>query len=172
MSKTNRGLPLEHLEAEYRAMRWLAANGYTLEEIQKFSWADVDEFDKKARAKREVFFIKYDRETGQIIADKREKELLIPIDDREVAEFFAHSRVYCHWCFVSERPLSWRKEKSLASLFPLCKIEEICGKPKPVEKSFISSLTQGQGFGTIKVSKVNIQNTKTKEQAMEAALVN
>ena len=170
MGKNNRVLPLEHLEAEYRAIRWLYEIGLSCKEIQVFSWRDVDEFDKKIRLKREMFFTKYDPGTGMILTDKREKQLLVEIDDREVAEFFAHSRIYCHWCFIEKKPLSWRKDKSIDSLFPLCKIEEICGGCE--NNSWISALTITQGFGTIKISKENIEKTKTKEQAKEAALVN
>lgn len=170
MGKNNRVLPLEHLKAEYRAMRWLYKIGLSCKEIQVFSWRDVDEFDKKVRLKRELFFAKYDPKTDILVSDTREKQLLIDIDDREVMEFFAHSRIYCHWCFIEKKPLSWRKDKSIDSLFPLCKIEEICSDES--KNSWISALTIESEFGTIKVSKENIEKTKTKEQAKEAALVN
>lgn len=168
MGKTNRELPLEHLEEEKHAMRWLASKGYSLEEIRDFCWRDVDEFDKIVRAKREVFFTKYDREIGAIYTDKREKEIVIQIDDERVADFFAHSRIYSYFCFPSVRPYNaWRKEASLASLFSLCEIEDIC--QEELQKPCISILTMPAQFDTIKVSKENIEKTKTKELAKEVA---
>ena len=125
MANFNRELPLEHIRAEMRAMRWLYTLGYSFEEIQKFSWREVDEFDRKIRMDREVFFAKYELKTGKIDIEKERKHMEIPIDDENVAVFFRYSRIYCQWCFVCKKPLSWRREKSVDSLFPLCKIENV-----------------------------------------------
>ena len=168
MAKINREIPLEHLKMEKRVMRWLYGLGYTFEEIQKFSWRDVDEFEKKLRMNREVFFIKYDPTTGKMDVEKGNKYIELPIEDEEIANFFRYSRIYCHWCFVCKKPLSWRREKSLDALFPLCKIEEICaGEDK---NHTLNALTNNLEFDSIKLSKENIENTKTKELAKGEAV--
>ena len=165
MANFNRELPLEHIRAEMRAMRWLYTLGYSFEEIQKFSWREVDEFDRKIRMDREVFFAKYELKTGKIDIKKERKHMEIPIDDENVAVFFRYSRIYCQWCFVCKKPLSWRREKSVDSLFPLCKIEEICmGQDYEADKTHkIDALTNEDKFARIKLSKENIESTETRE---------
>ena len=171
MGKINRELPLEHLEAEKKAMRWLASKGFTLEEIQMFSWHDVAEFDKEIRVKREFFFIKYDSKSGELVSEKGEHKYTIQIDDGEVLNFFAHSRIYSYFCFPSRKPMSaWRREYGLNSLFSLCEIRDIIRGGQGCDQ-WTSVLTLPGGFGKIELSKENIEKAKTKEQAKEAALV-
>lgn len=165
MATINRELPLEHLRMEMRVMQWLYGLGYTFKEIQKFNWSNVDEFEKKLRMDREVFFIQYDLKTGKMKVEKGKKHLEIPIDDDYMVRFFRYSRVYCHWCFICKKPLSWRKDKSIDSLFPLCKIEEICTGGK--NNANLNALTKGLEFDRIKLSKENIEKAKTKELATQ-----
>lgn len=170
MTTNNRELPLEHLNMEKRVMRWLYDLGYSFEEIQKFSWREVDEFEKKIRMDREVFFVKYDLKTGEMTVEKGKKHLEIPIEDEYVANFFRYSRIYCQWCFICKKPLSWRREKSIDSLFPLCKIEEICiGRSQKVD---LNALTNEGKFARIKLSEENIEKAKTKELAEGGAARN
>lgn len=158
---------LHYLNQEYSAMRWLAKQGLTPEEIREFTWGRVDEFEKVIKIRRVIFNIRYDRDTGHTFRQEHKKEVKISFKGSGHEWFFTKSRMYnATWMFTAHRPKSWRKEQGREALFPLEVVENCCRGI--VENPSTNPLTLAVGYGNIEVSKLNIQNLKTVEQIEEA----
>ena len=60
----NRAWGNDYLQKEYKAMRWLADKGFSLEEIRTMTWGRVDESARTIRLVDKVTTIQLDLETG------------------------------------------------------------------------------------------------------------
>ena len=157
----NRAWGNDYLQQEYKAMRWLADKGFSLEEIRTMTWGRVDESARAIRMVDKVTTIQLDLETGLSRRDEHEREFMLPFGGTEVEWFFRESRIFCGWMFTRERPRSWRKDKSRDSLFTPVEVKKICGKTS--SNRGVSTLTNSDIFANIEVSKLNITKMKTKE---------
>ena len=169
MAKKSKEYSLHYLNQQYSAMRWLGKQGLTPEVIREFRWGMVDETTKTIRITRKSFFIKYDLKTGIATRTEDERESQITIQGSGHEWFFLHSRFICPWMFTTRPPLTWRKEGSRESLFPLEVVEKMC---REIEvNDTVSILTKSGIFDSIEVSKLNITKMKTKEPTREAQVV-
>jgi hypothetical protein len=160
---------LHYLNQEYSAMRWLAKQGLTPEEIREFTWGRVDESEKVVKIRRVIFSIRYDRGTGHIFQQEHKKEVKISFKGSGHEWFFTKSPMYnVTWMFTAHRPKSWRKEQGREALFPLEAVKNCCRDIAEIPSTNL--LTLAVGYGNIEVSKLNIQNLKTVEQIEEAEI--
>lgn len=161
---------INYLNKQIYAMRWLAQQGLTPEEIRTFRWGAVDETSKTITVRKKLFFIRYNRENGIISRIEDTKEVRIPIpEDRELRYFFLKSKYICPWMFTAEPPKTWRREGSKSSLFPLDSIKNYCKDRLSLETS--SVLTNLDKFDTMNLSKLNITKLKTQEPIREAKVI-
>lgn len=170
---TNRSWDPSYLQEQYKAMAWLAKQGMTTGEICNLTWGAVDEADKVLKIKKKVVFLQADLDNGSIVKrEEHDKDFQVPLKGTESEWFFLKSRIYCGWMFTRERPCSWRKEKSVSSLFTPVEIEKIIEENSgKLDNTAINALTSEQVFDTIEVSKLNITKMKTKELEKEATMV-
>lgn len=164
----NREWSVQYLNQQYSAMRWLAKQGLTPEEIREFTWGQVDESEKIVKIRKVIFSIRYDRDTGHIFRQEHKKEVKISFKGSGHEWFFAESGIYNTWVFTAHRPKSWRKEQGREALFPLEVVENCCRDIVEIQSTNL--LTLAVGYGNIEVSKLNIQNLKTVEQIEEAEI--
>lgn len=165
----SREYDLHYLNQEYSAMRWLAKQGLTPEEIREFTWGQVDESEKVVKIRRVIFSIRYDRNTGHIFRQEHKKEVKVSVKGSEHEWFFIKSVIpNFTWMFTAHRPKSWRKEQGREALFPLEVVENCCRDIVEIQSTNL--LTLAVGYGNIEVSKLNIQNLKTVEQIEEAEI--
>lgn len=158
----NRSWNADYLHEQHKAIKWLAEQGITLEEIREMRWGQIDESEKTLSVSKRVVALQYDRKTGLVKRDEYDKNIKILLKGTKCEDFFLKSRIYCAWMFTRELPTSWRKDRSKNSLYSLSVIRGICGKvATPV--STINALTKIESFANIEVSKVNITKMKTKE---------
>lgn len=151
----------DYLQKQHRVMVWLYEQGISVEDIREMTWGSVDEEDKTFSLVTEVVHLQYDRESGLVKRDVSKKKIVIPLRGSEHEWFFLKSRIFCRWMFTRERPKTWRPEGSRDSLYSLSDIHGICGKLGKIDN--INALTNGDLFGTIEVSKMNITKMKTEE---------
>ena len=170
---TDRSWDPSYLQKQYEAMAWLAKQGMTPVEICNLTWGAVDEADKVFKIKKKVVFLQADLDNGGIVKrEEYDKDFRVPLKGTESEWFFLKSRIYCGWMFAREQPPSWRKEKSVSSLFTPVEIEEIIEENSgKLDNTAINALTSEQVFDTIELSKLNITKMKTKELEKEATMV-
>lgn len=163
--------PRYYLQQQFSAMRWLALQGLTPEEIREARWAMVDESDRAITLNLKVFFIHYDRDIGAIITNTKEKNpIKIPVKGTDQEWFFLRSKYKCPWMFTAHEPKTWRKQGSKEALFPLSEVEQICSGIRQINNSSI--LTKLEKFDRIDISKLNVTKMKTKEPIEEAEVIN
>lgn len=162
--------PQSYLNQQYSAMRWLAKQGLTPEEIRTFTWGRVDESKKTVELSRKFFHIKYDLKTGIGKQDEEMKTRKVSVKGTGHEWFFTKSRIPCFsWMFTAYPPKSWRRELAKEALFPLevvewaCRGVENCGKL--CNFGGVSVLTESENFGKLKVSKLNFANLERVEEA-------
>lgn len=162
-----------YLQEQYKAMAWLAKQGMTPVEMSNLTWGAVDEADKVIKINKKVVFLQADLDNDGIVRrDEYEKTFKVPLKGTECEKFFLKSTIWCGWMFTREKPRSWRKEKSVASLFTPVEIEKIIQENSgKLDNTAINALTSEQFFDTIEVSKLNITKMKTKELEKEATMV-
>lgn len=160
---------VHYLNQEIMAMRWLSEQGLSPAEIRLMRWGDVDETTKKIRLDQQVFLIRYDKRWNAMTRDSYTKKLWVEVTDKQLADFFFKSPMYCSWVFTAHRPKTWRREGSKAALFPVEVVEKYCQNNCSID--CISLLTFLEDFATIEVSKLNITNSKPKELIKEAEVV-
>lgn len=157
-----------YLNKQFAAMRWLAVQGLTPEEIREMRWGAVDETTKKIKLRQTFFSIKYDLKTRAMIKDEYDREILIDIEGSGNEWFFLKSMFKCPWMFTSHPPKTWRKEGSKEALFPLDIIER--NVKELLIKDSTRGLTFSELFDNIEISKLNITNSKP-EEIREAKVV-
>lgn len=165
----DRSFNKKYLEEQHRAIRWLAEQGLTHEEIRVFNWGNVMEDERALRIFHKVCSIRYDRETGMIAREENEREIRVALVGTECEHFFLKSRIWCHWAFLREKPKTWRRKGSAGSLYSLSDIQRICAELTPQLSGNI--LTLAEMFGTMKVSKLNITKSKSQRQEIETKVV-
>ena len=159
---------LHYLNQQFSAMRWLAKQGLTSEEIREARWGMVDESEKVITIKTYVSGALFDLNSGTILSklpDQR-REIKIQIKGTGHEWFFLESKYICPWMFTSHQPKTWRREGSREALFPLEVVEKVC-QDIPTSNA-ISILTNLDKCARIRVSKLNITKTKSIEQIQEA----
>lgn len=159
---------LHYLNQQFSAMRWLAKQGMTPEEIREARWGMVDEADKTITIKTYLFRAQYDRETGVVARDgaNQIREVKIPLSGTDHEWFFLKSKFMCPWMFTAHQPKTWRREGSREALFPTSVIQRVC--EDLAISNDMSVLTNIEKCATIRVSKLNITKTKSIEQIQEA----
>lgn len=162
-----------YLNQEYSAMRWLAKQGLSPEEIREFGWGSVDEESKAIKLRRKFVHVKYDIATGAGKQDEEIKEITISLKGTGHEYFFLKSKTPSYfWVFTAYAPgpKDWRREDSKKALFPLevvkwaCRGIEDCGK-----QGDISTLTKMEKFGNIEITKLNIANLERIKEASTTA---
>ncbi len=159
---------IQYLNQQYSAMRWLAKQGLTPEQIRVMRWGAVDETDRSIRIDTNFFYVKYDKKTDIAKVDTGEREIHISLKGSGHEWFFMESKIACAWMFTARPPKTWRKQGSIEALFPLEVVENCC-RDLALNPS-ISGLTELENFGNIRVSKADITKLKTSE-LMEAEVV-
>ena len=149
-----------YLNKQFAAMRWLAGQGLTPEEIREMRWGAVDETTKKIKLRQTFFFIRYDLKTKSMIKDEYDREIYIDIKGSGNEWFFLESKYRCPWMFTAYPPKTWRKEGSKKALFPLNVIERNIKDLSTKDSTRV--LTFSDLFANIEVSKLNITNSKPK----------
>ena len=152
----------EYLAKQHNAMRWLAEQGLTLEEIRSFSFGNIEEWNKQLKILRSVRRVRLDLKTGNITSNDVEVWIKIPIKNTPFYNFFIKDKFPCPFLFTREKPKSWRRELSRDSLYSSSEIHQICGKL--LDRPINDPLTKVLEFGTIEVSKLNITNLKARGQ--------
>ena len=170
MSKIPEEWDLHYLNQQYSAMRWLAKQGLTPEEIRVLRWGAIDETDHTITLKKKFFFSRLDLKTGISSTIEDEHELKIKLTGTGHEWFFLKSKVPCPWVFTAHPPKTWRREGSKEALFPLEVVEKACRDLALTDTT--SVLTKMNLFDNIEISKLNITKMKTTEQAEEAEVVN
>lgn len=169
MKKKQKEWSLRYLNQEYAAMRWLAKQGLTPEEIREFSWGKVDETEKVVKIQTKIFSLRYDSASGQTYRQESVKEVKVPIIGSGHEWFFLKSGIYnVHWMFTAHPPKSWRREKGIDALFPLEEVKRCC---RDLQIQPENPLTNLDANGNIEISKLNIQKSKTVELVEEAEIV-
>ena len=169
-TKIDREWSHDYLNQQFSAMRWLAEQGFTPEEIRVATWGLVDETDRTITVRPKIRHICYDRSIGAIVSntvDQNPIKLLIKGTGHEW--FFLESTYKCPWMFTAHRPKTWRKQGSEEALFPLSDVEKICQGIEQINNSSI--LTKLDEFARIDISKLNITNAKTEEPMEEAEVI-
>lgn len=162
----NREWSSQYLKQQYEAMRWLAMQGFTSEEIREFRWGQVDETERVVWTDKLITNIRYDFDDGKIDRKDYNHRFKISYKGCECEYFFGKSKIPCPWMFTAHRPRSWRKAQSREALFPLEDVEKIC---KPLEIEPKNPLTLLSDSGNIEVSKLNIHISETTKQTVEGA---
>ena len=169
MANKGREHTLHYLNQEFAAMRWLAKQGLTPEEIREFRWGNVDETTRTISVKQSVFHYRYDLTSQRLYKMESKREIKIPCANSEQEWFFLKSKTPSHfWMFTSYKPKGWRKEEGRKALFPLEVVEKCC---RDVQIEAKMSLNFLNDYGNIEVSKLNIQKSKTVELIEEAEIV-
>lgn len=165
---TRREYSLHYLNQQFSAMRWLAKQGLTPEEIREARWGMIDDAEKVITIKTYISSALFNLETGMLIAkpSTEHRELKIPIKGTGHEWFFLESKFMCPWMFTAHQPKTWRREGSREALFPLEVVEKMC-RDLPTSNG-MSVLTNMEEFARIRVSKLNITKTKSIEQIQEA----
>lgn len=160
---------LHYLNQEFSAMRWLAKQGLTPEEIREFRWGRVDETTREITIMAKVLHYRYDRDTCQLYKQESKREIKIPIKGSGQEWFFLKSKTpSLFWVFTAHKPKEWRREEAREALFPLEVVEKCC---KDVRIEAKIPLKIFDDYGKIEVSKLNIQKSKTVELIEEAEIV-
>lgn len=169
MAKKSREHSLHYLNQEYSAMRWLAKQGLTPEEIREFRWGYVDETTKEITVPSKVLHWRYDRSSNQLYRQESERKIKISIKGSGHEWFFLESKTPSHfWVFTAYMPKGWRKEVAREALFPLEVVEKCC---RDVQIEAKIPLQLFADYGNIEVSKLNIQKSKPVELVEEAEIV-
>lgn len=168
---TRREYSLHYLNQQFSAMRWLAKQGLTPEEIREARWGMVDEADKTISFETYISSALFDLKTGLIVSnpDRQRRELKIPIKGTGHEWFFLESKYMCPWMFTAHQPKTWRREGSREALFPLEVVEKMC-RDLPTSNA-MSVLTNNEKCARIELSKLNITKTKRIEQIQEADVI-
>ena len=163
MAKKYGPIPLELKNKQIEAMRWLAKNGLSAEEIRTLRWGCVDESAKQITIKRDFLSVRYDLETQVIYKKVREgRETKLSFAGQSVEWFFAKSQTpSMFWVFVREYPRNWRKNKHLNSLYSPQEIQGWIKDLPGLENKSTNVLTLPAEFGKMKVVKMNITKLKT-----------
>lgn len=165
----NREWSVQYLNQQYSAMRWLAKQGLTTNEIREFHWGQIDEFTHTITVKRGVVSLMYDSKTQLIYKKETTHPIKIEYKGSGHEWFFEKSGMYnAVWTFTAYKPKSWRKEKGREALFPLEVVEKIC---RDLALPTFQPLTFLSDCANIEVSKLNIQNLETVERIEEAEVV-
>lgn len=150
----NREHSQNYLNMQYSAMRWLAEQGLTPEEIRVFRWGQVDESERVITVRQELVSLRYDRDTRQIYRQSCFRPIRISLKGSGQEDFFIKSKTPSFfWVFTEHFPKGWRREESKEALFPLEVVEKVC---KKVQNLNVSALTLLGGCGSIEISKLNI----------------
>lgn len=169
MTVNSREHSLQYLNQEYAAMRWLAKQGMTPEEIRELTWGKIDEDTRTISVVSKIIHCRYDIESHQLYRQEEKREIRLPIIGSGHEWFFLKSKTPSHfWVFTAYRPKGWRKEVAREALFPLGVVEKAC---RDVEITTKSPLKLFDDYGNIEVSKLNIQKSKTVELIEEAEVV-
>lgn len=148
------------------AMRWLASQGLTAEEIRVLRWGSVDLIRKTIRIKKPVTSYIYNEEQGIVCRKIEEKHIyLSPAGSGTEWFFFKSKTPSLFWVFLKYLPKRgvWRREHQLNLLFSVEEVEDfIRDVPKLPGKINTNLLTCEPKFDTMKVAKSNITNLKTK----------
>ena len=172
MAKKNCGQewPHNYLLQQFSAMRWLAKQGLSPEEIRVARWGMVDEGKRTITVQASLFHICYNSETRTMIKKITNREpIQISLKGSGHEDFFIKSRIHCAWMFTAHVPKTWRKQGSEEALFPLSIVEKCCRNIPPLNNS--SVLTKIDEFGNIGISKLNITKMKTEEPIEEAEVI-
>lgn len=160
---------LHYLNQEFSAMRWLAKQGLTPEEIREFRWGRIDETTREITIVAKVIHCRFDRASHQLYKQESNREIKIPIKGSGHEWFFLESKTPSHfWVFTAHKPKGWRKEKAREALFPLEVVEKVC---RDVQIEAKIPLKLFDDYGNIEISKLNIQKSKTVELIEEAEIV-
>ena len=120
MAKKSREHSLHYLNQEYSAMRWLAKQGLTPEEIREYRWGYVDETTREITVPSKVLHWRYDRSSNRLYRQESERNIKIPIRGSGHEWFFLESKTPSHfWVFTAYMPKGWHKEVAREALFPL-----------------------------------------------------
>lgn len=171
--KILRPLPHQYEMQQHSAMRWLAKQGMTPEEIREATWGIVDEEKKAVRIAKSMVRITYDPNTCAAKVKVENKDFWVDAKGSGHEDFFFKSRIYCGWMFVKYVPFSWRKENNREKLYSLSEVESYC---RGIESTSITSsiLTNLDNFGRMKLSNLNITRMETEElkrRAQEAKVM-
>lgn len=157
----DRSFSEKYLQTQHGAMRWLFRNGLTIREIQNFSLGNVDESSREIKIVRSESCAKYYSGLGRAFVDHWDNELRLGIIGSGFEYFFLKQSFISSYMFTREKPKSWRKKIAVNSLYSLSQIRYICSEDQIVSRNV---LTFGPGFGTMKVSKLNITKLKATGQ--------
>jgi hypothetical protein len=109
----SREYSLHYLNQQYSAMRWLAKQGLTPEEIREFRWWQVDELGRVVILRKNILGVRLERK--------------ISFKGSGHEWFFMKSPMYnVSWVFTAYRPKSWRRELGREALFPIEVVEKCC----------------------------------------------
>lgn len=160
---------LHYLNLEFAAMRWLAIQGLTPEEIRELRWGQIDETDKTIRVRQRFVSILYNSNNGQILRKEYERSTKISLIGSGCEYFFLQSKTpSLFWVFTEHRPKGWRREEGMEALFPLEIVEKCC---QDLQLQNTSPLTFIDKCANMEVSKLNIHKSKTAEPIREAEVV-
>lgn len=167
----------KYLAKQQMAIKWLAAQGMSYEEIRTATWGMVDDGDKTIAIPTRICSIRYDCETDLVFRQEHTKRVKIRLTGTENEQFFLKSKIPCTWMFTRERPRTWRKEGSKESLYSLPEIQRIIEGDEAArlnngaQQLDGSMLTKLLKFATIEVSKLNITKSEPTEGIEEAEVV-
>lgn len=160
---------LHYLNQQYSAMRWLAKQGLSPDEIRVMTWGDVDDLDRSVRIRKTIHSIRVDLKSMVMMKDEYEREVQVKVTGTGHEWFFLKSRIPCGWMFTSHPPKTWRKKGSEEALFPLEVVENCCRDL--LTDNNTSLLTKASLFDNIEVSKLNVTKMNTAELTREAEVV-
>lgn len=146
-------IPTRLQNQQILAMRWLASQGLTAEEIRAFRWGNVDEFNRSITLTKPVVSCIHDREQGIICTRIDKKSVRFsPVGSGTEWFFFKSPTPSLFWVFVKyyHKNGHWRAEQQLEILYST---EEIEGFIENHEKLSTRLLTLEESFATMKVSK-------------------
>lgn len=151
------------------AMRWLASQGLTAEEIRTFRWLrNVDQIKRVIVVDRPVWSYIYNEEQGIICKKVETKRVLLSPAGSGTEWFFFKSKTpSLFWVFLKYLPKKgvWRAEHQLDLLFSVDEVENfIKTVAKIPEKVSTNLLTSDSKFATMKVAKLNFTNLENLEQ--------
>ena len=159
----DRSYTSEYLKIQHQAMCYLASLGLTDREIREFSWVrSIDPDNREIVITRKVQKAKYYSGIGRVFIDEFDDELHFPILGSGCEDFFLRDKFISCWMFTREKPRSWRREVAKSSLYSLSDVAKITSEAAKKPAEWV--LTKTPMFGKIRVTKLNITNSKAKEQ--------
>lgn len=169
MAKTNYEYGIRYLNQQFSAMRWLAKQGMTPEEIREARWGMVDEAEKTISITSTIFNIRYDQKLNVTSRIEHQTEVKIPIKETGHEWFFLKSKFKCPWMFTAHVPKTWRKEGSREALFPLEAVQRACrGVSTSIDTNLLTKL---DGRASIEVTNTNVKNMESEKEQVEEAQV-